>query len=164
MDISVLKNIKALFLDVDGTLTDGHIYMSDSGEAFKAFHSHDGYGIKNILPKTGVVPVIITGRKSKIVERRAKELRIEHIYQGVDDKAALIKELFCSLGITSNEAAYLGDDFNDFEAMQLCAFCACPNDAAEGIKAYVDYVCTKNGGKGAAREVIDLIDKAFSNE
>lgn len=157
MDYSALKNIKAIFFDVDGTLTDGHIYISENGEAFKAFSCKDGYGIKNILPKIGVVPVIITGRTSKIVARRASELNIEHIYQGIDDKAALMQEIFEKLGISSNEAAYFGDDFNDFEAMQLCAFKACPNDAASGIKEYVDYVCKQCGGKGAAREFIDLL-------
>lgn len=162
--LSKLKNIKALFMDVDGTLTDGHIYMSDSGEAFKAFHAHDGYGIKNILPRTGVVPVIMTGRKSKLVERRAGELSIEYIYQGVDNKEVRIVEAASELGITTDEIAYIGDDFNDYGAMQKCGFVACPEDAPDGIKEYVHYVCKKQGGRGAVRELIDLIAKAKETE
>ncbi|MBQ9832138.1 MAG: HAD hydrolase family protein [Clostridia bacterium] len=158
-----LEKIKALFMDVDGTLTDGHIYMSDNGEMCKAFHSHDGYGIKNILPKTDVVPVIITGRDSKIVARRAAELGISKIYQGVDDKAAVMQQLFEQFNITSENAAYIGDDFNDANAMELCGFTACPGDAVEGIKQRVDHVCKANGGRGAVREVIDLIAQAKEN-
>lgn len=157
-----LKNIKALFMDVDGTLTDGHIYMSDSGEAFKAFHAHDGYGIKNILPKTGVLPAIMTGRQSKLVERRAGELSIGIIYQGVNNKEERIAEAANELGIKLEEIAYIGDDFNDFGAMKGCGFTACPADAPDGIKAFVDYVCKKDGGRGAVRELIDLIAEAKS--
>ena len=155
-----LKNIKALFMDVDGTLTDGHIYMSDSGEAFKAFHAHDGYGIKNILLKTGVLPVIMTGRQSKLVERRAAELSIEHIYQGVDNKGQEILKVCEALGISTEEVAYIGDDFNDYDAMEKSGFVACPEDAPDGIKEIADYVCKRKGGKGAVREVIDLIAAA----
>ena len=150
-------NIKMLIMDVDGTLTDGCIYMGADGEAMKAFHVQDGYGIAHILPQLGITPVIITGRSSKIVEKRAAELGIVHLYQGVADKLGSLKTLARQLGVTSEEIAYIGDDRNDLDCIHFCGYTACPADAVTEIREAVDYVCRRDGGRGAVREFIDLL-------
>ena len=123
--------IKLLIMDVDGTLTNGMIYMSPSGEAMKAFNIKDGYAIAHILPKMGVIPVIITGRKSLIVENRAKELGIAELHQGVADKLAKLKAVAEKYHVTPDEIAYIGDDLNDLDCMKYCGFSACPADAGK---------------------------------
>lgn len=149
--------IKMLVMDVDGTLTDGKIYMGDNGEVMKAFDIQDGYGIAHILPEIGVVPVILTGRESKIVENRAKELGIHEVYQGVHDKTLQLKTIAAEQGVKLDEAAYIGDDLNDLECMQLCGMSACPQNAVDEVKEAVDYVCSHMGGQGAVREFIGHI-------
>lgn len=150
-------NIKILVMDVDGTLTDGHIYISAEGEAMKAFHVQDGYGIVHILPEIGIVPVIITGRSSKILERRAAELKIKHLYQGVVDKLAKLKEITADAGVAPEEIAYIGDDLNDLACIRYCGYTACPADAVLQVREAVSYVCKRDGGKGAVREFVDLL-------
>lgn len=151
------KNIKLLILDVDGTLTDGKIYMSECGEVVKVFNVKDGYAIKNILPKHNILPVIITGRMSKILEKRCFELDIKHTYQGINDKLSKMEELCKEFNIKMEQIAYVGDDLNDLECMQKVGFAACPKDAAEQIKNIAHFVASKEGGNGAVREVIDKI-------
>ena len=148
--------IKVLVMDVDGTLTDGKIHISDEGEVFKSFNVKDGYGIANLY-KIDILPVIITGRKSKIVEYRAKELNIKEIYQGVYNKVDKLKYICEKYKISLKEVAYIGDDINDLECMKICEISACPNDAAEEVLDSVDYICKKNGGEGAVREFINFI-------
>lgn len=150
-------NIKLLVMDVDGTLTDGKIYMGLTGEMVKAFDVKDGYGIHNILPELGIIPVILTGRESDIVKVRSKELGISHIIQGSKDKVENLKLLLNKLSMTWNQVAYIGDDLNDFQIMQKVAWAACPCDAVEEVKEVCDYVANKEGGKGAVREVIDYL-------
>ncbi|MBE6677741.1 MAG: 3-deoxy-D-manno-octulosonate 8-phosphate phosphatase [Ruminococcaceae bacterium] len=151
--------IKMLVMDVDGTLTDGCIYISPTGEAFKAFNVKDGYAIAHILPTVGAIPVIITGRKSDIVSLRCKELGITHCYQGVSDKLSVLKELALEIGAVSEQIAYIGDDINDLDCIRFCGFTACPSDAADEVKKVVDYVCKNQGGKGAVREFIEHIER-----
>jgi 3-deoxy-D-manno-octulosonate 8-phosphate phosphatase (KDO 8-P phosphatase) len=146
--------IKMLVMDVDGTLTDGHIYISAEGEIMKAFHVQDGYAIAHILPTKGIVPVIITGRSSKIVEQRAKELKIAHLHQGVADKISKLKEVAAALGVTADEIAYIGDDVNDLDCIRWCGVTACPADAVSEVLPEVSYVCRREGGRGAVREFI----------
>lgn len=148
-------SIKMLVMDVDGTLTDGHIYIGAEGEMMKAFHVQDGYAIAHVLPEKGIVPVIITGRSSKIVERRAAELKIQHLHQGVSDKLSKLREVAGELGIGADEIAYIGDDLNDLDCIRYCGLTACPADAVPEILNAVDYVCERNGGRGAVREFID---------
>lgn len=150
-------SIKMLVMDVDGTLTDGAIYMSGQGEVMKAFDIKDGYAIKHILPTLGITPVIITGRKSDIVKRRAAELDIVELYQGVSDKVSVLKEVAEKHSVCAEEIAYIGDDLNDLPAIEFCGLTACPQDAVETVKAMVDHVCRHNGGRGAVREFIDLM-------
>lgn len=150
-----MSKIKMLVMDVDGTLTDGHIYIGAEGEVVKAFHVQDGYAIAHILPEKSIVPVIITGRSSKIVERRAAELKIIHLHQGVADKLSKLKEVAAELGINADEIAYIGDDLNDLDCIRWCGLTACPADAVPAVRENVQYVCSRNGGNGAVREFID---------
>jgi len=149
-------SIKLFVMDVDGTLTDGHIYVGSDGEVMKAFNVKDGYAIVN-LPKLGIVPVIITGRSSDIVEARARDLKIQECYQGISDKLSKLKEVAEKYGASTQEIAYIGDDVNDLACIRYCGYTACPADALKEVKDSVDYVCATLGGKGAAREFIDRI-------
>ena len=149
--------IKMLVMDVDGTLTDGHIYVGAEGEMMKAFHVQDGYGIAHILPQLGITPVIITGRSSRIVEKRAAELKISHLHQGIGDKLAKLQEVAAQLGATAEEIAYIGDDVNDLDCIRWCGCTACPADAVPEVLGAVDYVCKREGGRGAVREFIDSV-------
>lgn len=153
--------IKMLVMDVDGTLTDGCIYMGPNGEAMKAFHSQDGYAIAQVLPRLGIAPVIITGRKSDIVANRAAELKIRHLYQGVADKLPRLRELAAELGVEAEEIAYIGDDLNDLDCIRYCGFTGCPADAVPEIRQAVDFVSSRNGGRGAVREFVDVIQKRY---
>ena len=151
--------IKLLAMDVDGTLTDGHIYMGAEGEVFKAFDVKDGYAIVNLLPLLQVIPVIITGRSSEIVEHRAAELRITELYQGVGNKLEKLKEIASKCGISESEIAYIGDDLNDIPCIHYAVFSGCPCDAVEEVKKSVNYVCGSKAGQGAVREFIEEIMK-----
>lgn len=149
--------IKMLVMDVDGTLTDGCIYIGAEGEVMKAFHVQDGYAIAHLLPEYGITPVIITGRSSKIVEKRAGELKITHLHQGITDKLAKLKEVAAQLGASADEIAYIGDDLNDLDCIRYCGYTGCPADAVPEVVSAVDYVCNSNGGRGAVREFIHLL-------
>ncbi len=149
--------IKMLVMDVDGTLTDGKIYMGNAGEQMKAFNAKDGYGIAQILPKIGVVPVIITGRASSIVQNRARELKITELYQGVGDKLTILKQVAEHYHLSAEEIAYMGDDLNDLECMHYCGYTACPRDGAAELKRYVDFVSSYDGGSGAVREFVERL-------
>lgn len=149
--------IKMLVMDVDGTLTDGHIYVGAEGEMMKAFHVQDGYGIAHILPRVGITPVIITGRSSKIVEKRAAELKITHLHQGIGDKLAKLQQVAAELGAEPGEIAYIGDDVNDLDCIRWCGCTACPADAVPEVLEKVDYVCRREGGRGAVREFLNRI-------
>lgn len=149
--------VKILIMDVDGTLTDGKIYIGAGGEVMKAFDVKDGYAIRNILPRRGIIPVIISGRSSAIVERRAKELGIEYLYQGVEDKAEHLRMIGSKLGIPFEQMACIGDDLNDLSMMKLCSVKGCPSDAVSDLKAICDYVCKASGGHSAVREFIEWL-------
>lgn len=159
-----MKNkIKLLIFDVDGTLTDGKIYMSDTGEAFKAFNIKDGYAVRNLLPKMNIIPVVITARQSKIVENRCAELDIMYCFQNCLNKVKKLHELAREFNINTNEngiytdIAYMGDDIPDLECMKLCGLIGCPTDAVKEVKAIADFISTKKGGDGAAREFVEWL-------
>lgn len=147
--------IKLLVMDVDGTLTDGKIYMGENGEVMKAFNIKDGYAIAHMLPEMGIIPVIITGRKSKIVENRANELGISELYQGISKKLEKLKEVAIKYNAAPEEIAYIGDDLNDLECIEYCGLTACPVDSDESVKNRSDYLCKLNGGQGTVREFIE---------
>ena len=153
--------IRYLIMDVDGTLTDGKIYMSSTGEAVKAFNIKDGCGINNILIPAGIIPLVITGRESQIVLNRCKEVGITEIYQGVSNKVEKIHELIIDL----SSVAYIGDDINDIEAMNEVkrAGCVigCPSDAVPEVKEISSFIANNRGGDGAVREFIEWITKSL---
>lgn len=156
--------IKFLILDVDGTLTDGKIYIGNLGEIFKAFDIKDGYGIHNILPELGITPIVITGRESEIVLKRCEELSINYVYQGVTDKLRKLDELLVEFSeqdedkYSYRDCAYIGDDILDLYCMKIIkeagGWTASPADAVEEVKEYVNYVAEANAGNGAVRECI----------
>lgn len=150
-------SIRLLVMDVDGTLTDGRIYIGAQGEVTKAFDVRDGYAIAQILPQLGIIPVIITGRSSAIVAQRAKELKITELYQGVSGKLTKLKEVAAKFGVTAHEVAYIGDDLNDLDCIRYCGCTACPGDAVPEVLEAVDYVCKHDGGRGAVREFIGFL-------
>jgi 3-deoxy-D-manno-octulosonate 8-phosphate phosphatase (KDO 8-P phosphatase) len=151
--------IKILIMDVDGTLTDGKIYIGQDGEVFKAFNAKDGYAINEILPKYGITPIIITGKTSKIVENRAKETGVKLVYQDVKDKLTLIKKIADENDVSLGEIAYIGDDLNDLDCIKECGLGGCPADAAREIKKNADYVTKNTGGFGAVRDFVEYIIK-----
>lgn len=155
--------IKYLIMDVDGTLTDGKIYMGSEGEMFKAFDIKDGCGIKDILPENGIIPVIITARDSKILENRCKELSIEKLYQGERNKIGRLKEILQEEGVDLSDCAYIGDDILDIQCMNAIKEAGgrigCPADAVKQVKDLAEFISSKNGGDGAVREFIEwLVD------
>lgn len=153
-----MNMINYFVMDVDGTLTDGKIYMGEAGELFKTFNIKDGYGIVHLLPNVGAIPVIITGRKSKILETRCSELGITELYQGISDKVSVLKKL---VGEDQSMVWYIGDDLNDLECMKWVksknGIVGCPKDAADQVRAIADHVSTNNGGEGAVRDFIEWI-------
>lgn len=151
-----MTRIKMLVMDVDGTLTDGRLYIGAEGEVMKAFDVKDGLGIVKFA-KNGGIPVIITARESKIVKARADELGITELHQGVPDKLSCLKEVAGKFGFLPEEIACIGDDLNDLPCMEYCGLSACPADAAAQVKAAVSYVCGAAGGRGAVREFVDWI-------
>ena len=153
------NKIKLLVMDVDGTLTDGKINMGPSGELFKSFNIRDGYGINEMLPEHGIVPAIITGRTSQIVENRARELHITELYQGKHDKLDTLKSLMSKYDCNRNNVAYIGDDILDIVCMKECAIVGCPADACQEVKDLANYVCLNKGGDGAVREFIEFVIK-----
>jgi 3-deoxy-D-manno-octulosonate 8-phosphate phosphatase (KDO 8-P phosphatase) len=155
---SVLQTIKLLLLDVDGVMTDGGIYSTNSGDEFKKFHAHDGYGIVK-LQRAGVKVGIITGRVSKIVERRAEDLGITDVYQNFENKIVAYESMKKKYTIADADIAYIGDDEFDLAVLKAVGFSAAPANAMPVVKKQVQYVCTHGGGGGAVREVIDLILK-----
>lgn len=151
-----LSQIKVLAMDVDGVLTDAGMYYSEAGDELKKFNTRDGMGIR-LVREAGIIPVIITGERTEIVRRRAAKLGIEYVYQGVDDKLAVAKNLITELGIEWEQLAYIGDDVNDLGVLQRAGFSAAPANADEEIQRTVDYVCRAKGGHGCVRELCDLI-------
>lgn len=151
--------IKYLVMDVDGTLTDGKIYMGSTGEAMKAFSVKDGYVINYILKPNGIVPIIITARTSDIVMRRCEELGIAEVYQGKHDKYSTLKDIVGEENIGS--CAYFGDDVLDQKCMipirDAGGIVGCPSDAVQEVKAISDYTCLQKAGEGALREFAEWL-------
>lgn len=149
--------IKYLIMDVDGTLTDGKIYMGEEGEVMKAFSIKDGCGIHDILIPNGITPVIITGRNSKILLNRCNELGIKEIHQGISNKVEKLLDITEDL----SSVAYIGDDINDLlimkEVKQAGGTVGCPADAVQAVLEISDFISSKLGGNGAVRDFIEYI-------
>ena len=151
------EKIKLFVMDVDGTLTDGKINIGPEGEIFKSFNIRDGYGVNEILPAHNIIPAIITGRISKIVENRAKELHITELYQGKHNKLDTLKDLMKKFDCHKENVAYIGDDILDIVCMKECGITGCPADACQEVKDLANYICTNKGGDGAVREFIEFV-------
>lgn len=154
-----LEPIRLVAMDVDGTLTDGKIYMGAQGEIMKAFHVRDGHALAQ-CPGRGIITAIITGRESEIVARRGAELKIREIWQGVSEKGPVLVSLMERYGCRPEEVLYIGDDRNDLACMALSGTAACPADADGEVRRQADYVCAARGGEGAIREILDLVFQA----
>jgi HAD-superfamily hydrolase, subfamily IIIA len=154
--IDKAKKIRLLILDVDGVLSDGLIYMGNNGEELKAFNVRDGYGIRCALT-SGIEVAIITGRKAKLVEDRCKTLGITHLWQGQSDKLIAYRELLKTLSLHPEEVAYVGDDLIDWPVMADVGLSVAVADAHPLLPPRADYVTRIEGGRGAVREVCDLL-------
>jgi len=150
------KDIKLVIFDVDGVLTDGSIIIGDDGEEYKAFHSRDGHGMR-LLQYTGVEIAIITGRTSKVVEYRMNSLGITHLYQGQKVKLPAFEELIERLGLKPEQCAYVGDDWVDLAIMSRVGLAVAVQDADPLVKKHAHWISPAKGGKGAARELCELI-------
>jgi 3-deoxy-D-manno-octulosonate 8-phosphate phosphatase (KDO 8-P phosphatase) len=150
------RRVRLVIFDVDGVMTDGRIFVTDTGDEMKAFHSRDGQGMK-LLKLAGLETAIISGRNARCVEVRAQNLEVGVLYQGVEDKGAVFEELLGRLKLSPEQAAYIGDDIIDLPVMRRCGLAACVPEAPEVVRAHAHYICKSPGGRGAVREWCELI-------
>jgi 3-deoxy-D-manno-octulosonate 8-phosphate phosphatase (KDO 8-P phosphatase) len=150
------SRIRLLVLDVDGVLTDGRLYYGDDGREMKVFHVRDGYGIKNVMA-AGVQVAIISGRQSQALENRLAELKIEHAILGRDDKDTAVRELIEQLGIPAESVACVGDDLPDLKMMREVGLAIAVADAHPDVIAGTHWQTKTPGGRGAVREICDLL-------
>ncbi len=151
--------VRLVAFDVDGVLTDGRLYFDSRGEALKAFDVRDGFGIR-LLRQAGIEMAIITGRSSGIVTARARDLGIDRVLQGQDDKRAALQRISADAGIAPQECAYMGDDWIDLSALALVGFAAAPADALPEVRDRVHWVAPSPGGRGAVRDLAQFVLKA----
>jgi 3-deoxy-D-manno-octulosonate 8-phosphate phosphatase (KDO 8-P phosphatase) len=154
--------IRLVIFDVDGVLTDGSLYLGDDGQEYKAFNSRDGHGMK-LLQASGVQIGIITGRSSEVVRIRMRSLGIEHVYQGKLEKLPAYEELKSSMGLEPEQIAYVGDDVVDLPVMVRVGLAVAVQDAHPLVRQHAHWVTTAGGGRGAAREVCELLMDSQGN-
>jgi YrbI family 3-deoxy-D-manno-octulosonate 8-phosphate phosphatase len=162
--IEKMQNVKLLLTDCDGVLTDGAVYYSEHGEELKKFYYRDGMGVERLRRFTGIEIGIITGENSPSVKKRAEKLKIDELHLGVKDKLKVLNEILFRKNLKPENVAYIGDDMNDLTIIKTVGVSACPNDAFDGIKDYVDYECKTNGGGGAFREFCEKIINSIKGE
>ena len=150
------QGIRVAFFDVDGVLTDGGLYFTESGETIKRFHTLDGHGLK-LLQRAGITPVVITGRDSKPLRVRLAALGITHAHFGTEDKRPAAEQTLRELGLDWAQSAAIGDDWPDLPVMRRCAVACAPVNAHTQVKAVAHYVTQVGGGHGAVREFCDLL-------
>lgn len=153
-----INRLSYFVLDVDGTMTDTGVYYDDSGRELKKFSTRDYVGVM-AAHYVGIKLLVVTGRESSLTERRMKEMKIDYIFQGIKNKKSFIQEFMNDKGVKTYNLGYLGDDLNDYAAMSLAGFKACPQDAALEIRQKADYVCNVNGGGGAIQDVFRYLLK-----
>jgi len=151
--------VRLIIFDVDGVLTDGSLFIGDDGEEYKAFHSRDGHGMK-MLHASGVEIGIITGRTSNVVRHRMESLGIQHVYQGQLEKLPAFEELIGKLGVTAEQVAYVGDDVVDLPILTRVGLAVAVADAHPLVKRHSHWTTPHGGGRGAARDVCELIMEA----
>jgi 3-deoxy-D-manno-octulosonate 8-phosphate phosphatase (KDO 8-P phosphatase) len=154
--------VRLMAFDIDGVMTDGRLYFSPNGDEMKTFFSRDGLGLK-MLARSGVKLAIITGRDSPIVTRRAENLGIKLVFQGIEDKRAVMASLLEREGLDFSEAGYMGDDVVDLAVMKACGFSATVPDCHATVRQIADYVAHAPAGAGAVREVCELLLQAQGN-
>jgi 3-deoxy-D-manno-octulosonate 8-phosphate phosphatase (KDO 8-P phosphatase) len=150
------RNVRLMAFDVDGVLTDGTIFVSASGEELKAFNILDGHGLK-MLRESGVQLAMVSGRASAALERRARELGIDHVLQGLPEKLPAFEALCARIGVSPDACGYMGDDLPDLPVLLRCGFAASVPDAPAAVRNRVHYVTRAAGGRGAVREVCELV-------
>jgi len=156
------RGVKLVIFDVDGVLTDGSLFIGDDGQEYKAFNSRDGHGMK-MLMQTGVELAIITGRTSEVVRHRISDLGIKHIYQGQHDKRIAFARLLKDLGLAPEQVAYVGDDIVDLPVMVKVGLSIAVQDAHPFVVQHAHWQTPHGGGKGAGRDVCELIMDAQDN-
>lgn len=159
LTVDKARNVRLMAFDIDGVMTDGHLYFSPAGDEMKAFFSRDGLGLK-MLARSGVKLAIITGRDSPIVTKRAENIGITLVMQGIEDKRAAMAKLLEQEGIDFAHAGYMGDDVVDLAVMVACGFSATVPDCHPLIRERADYIAAAPAGAGAVREVCELVMKA----
>ena len=148
-----------MIFDVDGVLTDGTLWYGPQGEALKGFHALDGHGLK-LLAASGVACALLSGRRSAAVSARAAELQIAHVLQGIEDKKKEYESLLKRLGFRYEEAGFMGDELVDLPVLTRCGLACAPREAPEAVRSRVHYVAAAPAGRGAAREVCELVMRA----
>ncbi|MCD4655910.1 MAG: HAD-IIIA family hydrolase [Planctomycetes bacterium] len=155
----MFENVKLLIIDVDGVFTDGKIIYDNADIELKCFDVKDGLGLY-LLHKSGIKTAIVTGRESKIVEKRARELHFTCVYQNVQNKLKVFESLLSEFSLSPNETCYVGDDLPDLPVIKACGIGVAVADAVDEVKNAADFITSKNGGEGAIREVSEQILKA----
>ena len=150
------QDIRVVFLDVDGVLTDGGLFITEAGETIKRFNTLDGHGLK-LLQRAGITPAVITGRDSKPLRLRLQALGIEHVHYGTEDKRPAAEETLKALNLDWSQAAGMGDDWPDLPVMQRCKLACAPPNAHHEVLRMAHYVTPVPGGAGAVRAVCDLL-------
>ena len=153
---TTLAGIRLVAFDVDGVFTDGRFYLSDDGVESKAFHTQDGFGIRQLI-NAGIEVAVISGRRSGAVERRMAELGVAHVIQGCRDKVAALDDLLAGLRLTPEQCAFVGDDIPDLPLLQTVGFSVAVANAVPEVREQCDYTTTAAGGAGAVREVCELV-------
>jgi 3-deoxy-D-manno-octulosonate 8-phosphate phosphatase (KDO 8-P phosphatase) len=151
--------IRLLLLDVDGVLTDGSIFLTHDGNEIKSFNTQDGFGLR-LLQEAGIACGVITARTSEAVTKRAQDLKMQYVFQGVDNKLTVFKEILAQSGLKPFEVAYMGDDWLDLVLLTRVGFAAAPANAVTEVLCVVHLVTEKKGGQGAIREVCDFLLEA----
>ncbi|MFZ5801115.1 MAG: KdsC family phosphatase [Candidatus Omnitrophota bacterium] len=154
-----LKRIKLLIMDVDGVLTDGKIVFDDQGGELKFFDVQDGLGVV-LIKRVGVKTAIITAKGSKVVERRAADMQVDHLYQDAEDKTIAFRHLLEESKLKAEDACFIADELIDLPVIKLAGLAVAVKNAAPEVKRYAHYITKRNGGQGAVREVIEMILKA----
>jgi 3-deoxy-D-manno-octulosonate 8-phosphate phosphatase (KDO 8-P phosphatase) len=154
-----VARLRLMVFDVDGVLTDGTLWYGPRGEELKRFHAFDGHGLK-LLAASGVASALLSGRTSAAVSARAAELGIAHVLQGIDDKYAAFAGLLKALHLQESQAGFMGDELVDLPVLTRCGFAAAPREAPEAVRSRVHYVARAPAGRGAAREVCELLMRA----
>lgn len=151
-----LASMRLVAFDIDGVFTDGRLYLSNDGVESKVFHTHDGFGVRQLL-EAGLDIAVISGRESAAVDRRMSELGVQYVMQGNSNKVAAFEALVKELGIKEAEAVYVGDDLPDLPLLRRAGFSVAVKNAHDEVKAECNYTTVKAGGFGAVREVCDLV-------